>query len=209
MKTDAYGDTIWTRTYGDSLQEEAFLSHITSDGGYILSGFSDYHNADSSQMLLIKTDSFGFSGCYEFTSHPVIVSNLLAENNATYAVNSGMDIADLVLSTTNRIISDSTYCLLATGLNDFSAKNLITLYPNPASEILLIDGLSLEWVNKNLTNQKLIMVYDKIGKMIILPYSINANSNTLEVNVSTLCEGLYLLQIIAKNEKIVLKFIKE
>lgn len=208
MKTDAFGDTIWTRTYGDSLQEEAFLSHVTSDGGYILSGFSDYHNADSSQMLLIKTDSFGFSGCYEFTSHPVIVSNLLAENNITYAVYSGMDIADLVLSTTNRIISDSTYCLLTTGLNNFSAENLISLYPNPASEILLIDGLSLEWVNKNRTNQKLLLVYDRIGKMIILPYSINANTNSLEVNVSTLRKGLYLLQIITKKEKIVLKFIK-
>jgi hypothetical protein len=40
MKTDAQGDTLWTRTYGGSGREEAKSVVQTSDGGYVLTGYS-------------------------------------------------------------------------------------------------------------------------------------------------------------------------
>ena len=54
IKTDSYGNMLWNRTYGDSLQ---FLSLTqTSDGGYALAGNTFGSNGT---FLLIKTDSQG------------------------------------------------------------------------------------------------------------------------------------------------------
>ncbi len=209
MKTDASGDTIWTRTYGDSLQEEAFLSHITSDGGYMLSGFSDYHNADSSQMLIIKTDSLGFSGCYEFTSHPIIVSNLLVESNITYSQASGMDVTTLMLPTTNRIISDSTYCLLTTGVKNISYLNSVKLFPNPTSGKLFIVGISSDWLHTNRSNKNSISIFNLLGEKSNVTFSLDKVRNEIELNVSTLQPGMYLVEIRTEKDKIVRKFIKE
>ena len=40
IKTDANGDTLWTKTYGDTYIDEAYIVKQTSDGGYILAGAS-------------------------------------------------------------------------------------------------------------------------------------------------------------------------
>ena len=42
IKTDKYGDTLWTKTYGDSLMDWAQDIQKTSDGGYIVAGRKDY-----------------------------------------------------------------------------------------------------------------------------------------------------------------------
>mgnify|MGYP005622857409 CR=1 FL=1 len=59
IKTDEYGDTIWTKTYGDAnTWEAAYSMDKTNDGGYIVSAFIQY---PLWQLWLIKTDSQGDS----------------------------------------------------------------------------------------------------------------------------------------------------
>ena len=208
MKTDANGDTIWTRTYGGDKQDEAFLSHKTLDGGYIISGFSDYHNADSSQMLVIKTDSLGFSGCNEFTSHPFIVNDLLIENNVNYTQNSGMSMNSLILTTTNRVITDSTYCLF-TAVNEISGTQSYSIYPNPVPDKLFIKNVFTDGQASVLINKISISVYNLIGEKILAPTFINIQGNYFEFNLSSLKQGLYLLEILTEKERMVQKFVKE
>src|ERR1700751_1101467 len=38
VKTDANGDTVWTKTYGGIGDEESYAMQQTTDGGYILAG---------------------------------------------------------------------------------------------------------------------------------------------------------------------------
>jgi hypothetical protein len=54
LKIDAQGNTVWTRTYGDSDDEFGMTVEQTSDGGYFITGTSDY-----SQVFLVKTDTSG------------------------------------------------------------------------------------------------------------------------------------------------------
>jgi hypothetical protein len=56
LKTDANGDTLWTRTYGGSGDDRAFSVFETTDGNYIIGG---------------HTDSFG-SGGYDFYALKVV-----------------------------------------------------------------------------------------------------------------------------------------
>ena len=39
VKTDSFGDTLWTRTYGDSCLQAGYSVQQTMDGGYIVAGY--------------------------------------------------------------------------------------------------------------------------------------------------------------------------
>ena len=73
LKTDASGDTLWTRAFGNGEinENEGYCVHQTSDGGYIITGYMD------DDLCLIKTDSLGYA------------ANLDLGPNATKAVEAG------------------------------------------------------------------------------------------------------------------------
>ncbi len=58
IKTDASGDTLWTRTYGEAGNDEGYSVQQTQDGGYIVVGTYDYGGTNP-QVYLIKTDASG------------------------------------------------------------------------------------------------------------------------------------------------------
>jgi hypothetical protein len=58
LKTNAQGDTLWTRTFGGNQRDEARSVIQTSDGGYAITGFT--MSSDSlGNFLTIKTNSTG------------------------------------------------------------------------------------------------------------------------------------------------------
>jgi hypothetical protein len=59
VKTDALGDTMWTKTYGSTFSDFGVCVQQTSDYGYIVVGMNgSYPGGD---VYLIKTDSLGDS----------------------------------------------------------------------------------------------------------------------------------------------------
>lgn len=58
LKTDSYGDTIWTQTYGGYSNDEAWSAQETIDGGYIIAGFS-WISGNRLDSYLVKTDAAG------------------------------------------------------------------------------------------------------------------------------------------------------
>jgi hypothetical protein len=65
IKTDAYGDTLWTKTYGGTGDDEGYSVRQTSDGGYILAGYTNSFGAGGADGYLIKTDANGYAGIEE------------------------------------------------------------------------------------------------------------------------------------------------
>ena len=59
IKTGPLGDTLWTRTYGDTAYDCGNSVAQTTDGGYIIAGFTTSYGAGSNDVYLIKTDSLG------------------------------------------------------------------------------------------------------------------------------------------------------
>jgi len=59
IRTDASGDTLWTRTYGGSVNDEGWSVQKTGDGGYVIVGTTNSFGAGDSDIYLIRTDATG------------------------------------------------------------------------------------------------------------------------------------------------------
>jgi hypothetical protein len=59
IKTDLAGDTIWTRTYGGSQNDMCKGMEPTSDGGYIMAGYTSSYGAGGADLWLVKLEADG------------------------------------------------------------------------------------------------------------------------------------------------------
>jgi hypothetical protein len=59
MKIDSEGDTLWTRTYGGPLDDEAYAIAQTSDNGYLVAGWSSSYTEGDVDVFVIRTDANG------------------------------------------------------------------------------------------------------------------------------------------------------
>jgi hypothetical protein len=66
IKTDANGDTNWTRTFGGTGDDEGYSVQQTSDDGYIIAGVTEL-SVETGNVYLVKTDSLGDVGIEEKT----------------------------------------------------------------------------------------------------------------------------------------------
>ena len=59
IKTDGNGDSLWTKTFGGIDSDYGFSVQQTTDGGYIICGYSSSFGNGSEDVYLIKTDGSG------------------------------------------------------------------------------------------------------------------------------------------------------
>ncbi|MBU0692420.1 T9SS type A sorting domain-containing protein [bacterium] len=61
VKTDMYGDSLWSRLYGGDNIDECYAIQQTTDGGYVLAGKTESFGSGGSDFWLVKTNSNGDS----------------------------------------------------------------------------------------------------------------------------------------------------
>jgi len=59
LRLDSVGNTLWSRTYGGSQDDEAYSVDLTFDGGYIVAGMTRSFGAGGSDVWLLKFSAGG------------------------------------------------------------------------------------------------------------------------------------------------------
>jgi hypothetical protein len=74
------GDTIWTKTFGGYHQDQAYDVKQTSDGGYVLTGYSYSYHVGLADIYLVKTDANGIVTRTSHNVHQLIQDYILYQN---------------------------------------------------------------------------------------------------------------------------------
>ena len=61
VRTDENGDSLWSHTYGGQRSDACYIHFQTSDGGYVLAGYSNSFGAGDFDFWLVRTDENGDS----------------------------------------------------------------------------------------------------------------------------------------------------
>ena len=108
-----------------------------------------------------------------------------------------------------RIVGDSNSCknsattyVLISGIDDVSNEANISIYPNPAS-----DGLMVEWLNGLAGDEISISIVNAVGQEIfssqfkISPTDSSAglHSEKKEIDLHDIASGIYFIEIISKD----------
>lgn len=87
IKTDADGNTQWSKTYGTSSSEDGGYVHLTPDGGYIISGTQG--SSGSWDFYMTKTDATGnmqWAKSYSRSSNNDYVGYSVVANDGGYLI---------------------------------------------------------------------------------------------------------------------------
>jgi hypothetical protein len=203
IKTNASGDTLWTKTYGGDSSDYGNSVQQTSDRGYIIAGYTESYGAGYRDIYLIKTDSLGdtaYTKTYGGTDYDN--GNSIQQTTdggyivAGYTQSYGTGGGDVYLtkikpegSGIKEEINTGLFFLSVPDPNPFTAKTTVS-YELPKETNLVISVY-------NMLGQKVRALYS--GKQSSGVHSVtwNGRGDTGEI----LSTGIYFLKIEAEGKE--------
>jgi len=194
IKTNSYGDTLWTREYG-IINGAGYAVDCTSDSGFIITGEAVLGSM-SYGIYLIKTDKHGNSGCYEnFKSLQIFQMPIEIEFTGTIASNPNFAELSPPSQVSSRAFPITTYCS-SVNIKEAGLLNSFVIFPNPASSYFKIDNA---------------MGYEValLNTMGVLIWKSKLRSNDETFNCENLPSGIYFIQIQTESGSFTQKLIKQ
>lgn len=184
IKSDTSGSILWTINTGDVYNEQSFGLVKCKDGGFAMCGHYENNNASfliPPTPMLVKTDSAGFTGCFETVRNYVTFPAAGYDSAITVTSLSPFTTLAIILTAANSG-ADSSVCQSTMIVDQEYAAP--TMYPNPVRDFLFIKGFSTEITT--------IAVYDGFGKNV---FSQKMKMPDGYIDLSALSAGIYLVQI--------------
>ncbi len=210
VKTDSLGNKLWDKTFGGSMEEDAYSVEEVFDHGFLLSGTSyspigsdkTESNLGIEQVWIVRTDSMGNklwdktiftlghdeNGMATVTHDGCIAASVYTESPVggyKSIVNNGA--ADYWLV---KICFDTHVSVPET------INNTVSIHPNPASDYI-------EVVYPEITE---LHVYDLQGRLLQQLNYLNRENKVL-LSIQSIPAGVYLLKVMSKNGQEVAKLL--
>jgi len=165
IKTNNIGDTLWTKNFGGIKDERCYSLKQTSDGGYIIVGYTNSYGAGDSDVYLVKTYPSGniewaktYGGQYHNRGYDVQVTS-----------DYGYIIAAIAVDEYNHgyawlIKTDSLGSLIPSSMNQNpiipTVNELKQNYPNPFNL-----STNIQFSLSNISQVE-IKIYNSLGQQI-------------------------------------------
>ncbi|MDC8105570.1 T9SS type A sorting domain-containing protein [Chryseobacterium sp. B21-037] len=191
LKLNSSGDLQWQKTFGGTSSDYGEAIQRTLDGGYIIAGNAQSTNGDvtgnhgSSDFWIIKTDSSGnimWQKSLGGTGNEMGRS-IIEIADGTYIVVGGTYSTDGDI-TINKGLNDGWMVKVQTeqlSTTENNIKNNISLYPNPAKDLIYLD---------NLPAGTTVQITDMSGRKL---QSQKYNNKKSSINTSQLTNGIYII----------------
>ena len=179
IRTDLNGDTLFTRTYGDVLEDEARDLNVLTDGGFVLTG-SRSDVASGTDVWVARTDASGHTGCDRGPAQGLVVNTLNLATQAAPMIAGSLGDGSLSWSGTP-VVPDPAIQCQTLGIAEEPVRSLIA-HPNPTKEQMTLQG----------TYQQ-VLAFDALGRTVDLPV-IRTQVDATLVDLSILASGIYPIQ---------------
>ena len=181
IRTDLNGDTLFTRTYGDVLEDEARDLNVLTDGGFVLTG-SRSDVASGTDVWVARTDASGHTGCDRGPAQGLVVNTLNLATQAAPLTAGSLGDGSLSWSGTP-VVPDPAIQCQTLGVAEEPVRSLIA-HPNPTKEQMTLQG----------TYQQ-VLAFDALGRTVDLPV-IRTQVDATLVDLSFLASGIYPIQAV-------------
>jgi len=132
VRTNASGDTLFTRTYGGALNDNGQTVIETGDKGFAIAGYTNNYGAGNNDGFLLKTDSMGNTSCHQYNTSTVISPSATQVGTTT----TGKIFITLNVSMTTPVTKSGgtvTDACIANGIENNREMNSFSVYPNPGN----------------------------------------------------------------------------
>lgn len=201
-KLDQNGNVSWSKIFTN-----LFRTYITSaielnDGSFLLSGGIDTsHFFSNGEIYLINANAQGETNCTSSNTtsisnepYNIVSTTLQFSALGEEAVVNTIALNDVQFNTS----SICTYIPFAINVPEIITDTKLNVYPNPSCGII---NLEYNFPDK----ENILNVYDLFGRLI---YSKKLEkSNTAQIDLGTRVSGIYLLELLNSEERIVKKII--
>ncbi len=183
LKVDSIGNYMWAYSYTSN--QYLYTIRETPDTGLIISSVSGGgFGMGNNDVLLIKTNSNGNSGCYQNADIPISGHSAPKTSNVTTLTSTGCATQNITITeSANQNYMLNICSFIPTKLESYSHPNTLNVFPNPANKQLFIDA--------NTTDKLTVDLYDFTGKQV---FSKSTNDKSV-IELSDLTKGIYILNI--------------
>lgn len=182
---DVFVNDVFKASWQDATPHSTsgdYVSFRSGDAVYTVNNLKIYHNRSSTALIKIgsgPTDDIRYPGTPAGKIKSIVIDN--AKNISTIAE----ELVNVAWLTAINEIDDDA----------------VKMYPNPVKDVLYLE------FNKPLSTNSTVTVRDILNREVIT-YNLQ-HSNKQKIDVTTLSNGVYFLEVNDNNAKKIFKFLKE
>ncbi|MFA5781675.1 MAG: gliding motility-associated C-terminal domain-containing protein [Bacteroidales bacterium] len=111
VRTDANGDTLWTRAYGGASEDFGMSVKQSASGGFIITGQTSSFGAGGIDVYVISTDADGYSGgCNETGTSTIVGNPSFIIGSGGSILSSGATVNNTAINVNSLTSIDSVLC---------------------------------------------------------------------------------------------------